>query len=309
MRCAAIPTLVLITASLQGCSCNNDNVIADSTNVAPTVLINAPETDSIFAETESLDFLGTVADGNGLNDIQTTVWASDLQGELGTPEPDSQGLVRLSTTLNPGTHTVTLTATDVEGAEGADSVVVSIQPSAQAPTVVINQPQELAQFVHGDPIDLFGTVSDPQQDPNTLDIMWTWEPSAGGAGTEIPANLPDASGATTTTWTDAEIGDWRIVLTATDTDANLASDDVVINVIDPGQLDNDNDGYVEANDCDDNDPSVHPYAPELCNGIDDDCNGIVDDKDDDGDNHVDENCVLYDGLGANDDCDDSDPTT
>ena len=39
----------------------------------------------------------------------------------------------------------------------------------------------------------------------------------------------------------------------------------------------DSDGYTEeAGDCDDWDPAVNPSAPEVWNGIDDDCNGWVD---------------------------------
>src|SRR5207245_396329 len=44
-------------------------------------------------------------------------------------------------------------------------------------------------------------------------------------------------------------------------------------------VDNDHDGYCATGpgaDCDDTNPSIHPNAPELCNGIDDNCNGSID---------------------------------
>lgn len=47
----------------------------------------------------------------------------------------------------------------------------------------------------------------------------------------------------------------------------------------PRQIDRDGDGFPAADDCNDLNPSIHPGADEVCDGIDNDCDGLVDDAD------------------------------
>jgi len=84
------------------------------------------------------------------------------------------------------------------------------------------------------------------------------------------------------------------------------------------RYDRDGDGFVGRDDCDDEDPTVFPGAPEACNGRDDDCDHIVDEEADvppwygdaDGDGHGDPSvtfpgCPHDQGVPDGDDCDDT----
>lgn len=59
----------------------------------------------------------------------------------------------------------------------------------------------------------------------------------------------------------------------------------------PTETDADGDGYSVDEDCDDSDPDLHPGQPELCNGIDDNCNNVIDEGFADTDNDAIMDCV------------------
>jgi uncharacterized protein (TIGR03382 family) len=69
-------------------------------------------------------------------------------------------------------------------------------------------------------------------------------------------------------------------------------------------IDADHDGHCQADDCNDQNPHVHPGAQEICgNLVDDDCDGLTDEgccQDFDGDGHLDAAC-------GGEDCNDANP--
>ena len=114
-------------------------------------------------------------------------------------------------------------------------------------------------------------------------------------------------------------GDWSLVatvtglanadlITAVQTDTGDDSSEAALNVPIDGPCDLDGDGVDNATgglciglDCDDNDNTVYPLAPELCDGIDNDCDTLLpaDEADADSDGE----------MACAGDCDDADPLT
>lgn len=100
---------------------------------------------------------------------------------------------------------------------------------------------------------------------------------------------------------------------------------ILLGCSDPKRIDQDGDGFMAEEDCNDADPNVHPLADEICNDVDDNCDGRINNDsldgsmflaDLDGDGFGDDTsqhilCAIEDGyvaLSSGGDCDDDNAT-
>ncbi len=95
-------------------------------NGRPHVTIDTPaDGTEIPVNTETL-FSGTVSDDNTDAGALALTWADSVDGVLSTAPSDSSGTTNMAPVLSVGIHTVTLTAIDVDGKTGSDSIVVTV---------------------------------------------------------------------------------------------------------------------------------------------------------------------------------------
>ena len=96
-------------------------------DVPPTVEITSPSDNSIFVDTDSITFTATATDPEDGNVDASLVWASNLDGQIGT------GPSFNISSLTIGTHTVTATAMDSVLQPGADQITVTVNPVGGPP--------------------------------------------------------------------------------------------------------------------------------------------------------------------------------
>ncbi|MEO0601749.1 MAG: putative metal-binding motif-containing protein, partial [Myxococcota bacterium] len=304
----AVPALVLV-AGLATTACAPRELGPFGTqNGEPTAVIQGPVDGVTLTSAQAAELVGVVNDPNGLQDVSSVFWQSNLDGELADLDSamlDADGLTRLSTTLTEGTHVITLSVVDSVGQRGEDSIGIQVVPPDLVPRATISQPGNLERVDPGDDVALVGRVSDGQQTSETLTVRWQITAETGDVILDIPSSA-DAEGVTTESFVAPPAGQaatYDISLIVVDDEEYEGRDTVPIVVSDPGTVDRDNDDWPLSVDCDDDDPNTNPGAPEVCGDAkDNDCNGFIDDKDVDQDLHIDELCVNYNGQLPIDDC-------
>jgi PKD repeat protein len=187
--------------------------VGSSGNQAPTATISAPATNASFAQGASVAFSGGGSDAeDGALSGASLVWTSSIDGQIGT------GTSFTKSNLSVGTHTITLTARDAQGATGTAAVTVTITgPAANQPPVARFTWTCTAAGLY--PHQCAFDASTTTDDHGGVSYAWNW-----GDGRNETKTVPT----TKNTW--ATSGNYTVTLTVTDAGGLTSSTSKVITV-------------------------------------------------------------------------------
>lgn len=268
-------TLVLTASDASGAVGSSSVEVTVGGVGVPTAAINSPGAGESFPVGQPVVVAGSVASTEFAADQLTTAWTYRVgEGEwvaLAGEGPNTDGSVRTTVPSMPfGSVEIRLEVTDIEG----DSSVA---------TLAIVGEGEVETDADNDGV----TLGDGDCNDARSDIYPGAEELPDGVDNDCDLIIDEG-----TPLYDAD-GDCSCPSLTDACTASVASCDTI-----------------DTGDCDDNDPTMYPGAPELCGedvARDNDCDGVVDNRDADVDGFVDASCEAYSGGNSND-CDDTDDT-
>jgi hypothetical protein len=211
--------LGLLLPLFVGCS---SDIKIGTFNAEPAASITSPPDGSSVVALADIVLTGTVSDPDGAAQAMTVIWVRDGDEVCPDAEPDEIGNTSCITSFEEGGGTVTLKVRDAAGGSATDTIQLAVTEDA-SPTALIVSPMESGQYYSDQIITFEGELSDPEDAPELL--TGVWESSLDG----ILAldQTPDTSGSLLDFATLSQ-GEHALVLTATDTVANSASDSLTI---------------------------------------------------------------------------------
>lgn len=142
-------------------------IVVTSENSPPTVTISSPAEGATTVSGDPVSFGGSaedVEDGDLTSSIQ---WSSSLDGGIGS------GASLTRNDLSVGTHVITATVTDSGGAQGTQSVSITVSALNAAPVVTINRPVEGEVYASGQIVTFNASALDAEDGSRSASIRWT----------------------------------------------------------------------------------------------------------------------------------------
>ena len=162
-------TITLSVADEVGAVCT-DAILVQIGN-APEVLLTEPTSGSTVNAGDAVSFSATVSDAEDAATRLSLSWESDVDGVISTQGANSSGTSAFSyDDLSPGTHTVTVTATDTDGFYGLDRATIYVNGLPSAPTVAITPDPATS----GDNLLASLTVASVDPEGDALSYLYEW---------------------------------------------------------------------------------------------------------------------------------------
>ena len=269
-----------------------------STDDPPQVIWVSPVDGAAFEPEEPFDLCAQVADEDSLEWLQLSI-TSSVDDVIWTHEDGfaacPNGNVGVLLALTDADQDLVMTAIDTRDRAGQATLRL-VADTNSAPWCELHTPRDEHTIELGDSVDVTASVGDAEVDQTELSVTLVSDLEG-----ELWAGSPDSAGGLSTSWTPVVDGTHHLTLAVTDPRGKSQSCATTVGV-DPC-LDVDLDGFSSCDgDCDDDDETSYPEAPEEADGSDNDCDDLID-----------ETTVLYDddGDGSSEvdgDCDDEDPT-
>ena len=181
------------------------------TNNAPSVNITSPSGGDNYEENQGISFTATASDTEDGDLSSNIIWSSSIDGQLGSGSA-------INTTLSIGSHVITASVTDSEGAQTNRTVSISVSEITDtAPSLSIDSPSSGDSFTAGAMINFTAGADDSEDGDISSSISWSSNIDGNlGTGASISAPL--------------SAGNHTITAMVTDSGGNLASQTVNLSV-------------------------------------------------------------------------------
>lgn len=231
MRASTLPIRLLplsILTLLAACSTGDVKYF----NSPPTVTFIAPVDGDILEPESLIEFIAQVDDAQtGAPDLKV-LWESNIDGELDSAPPDSDGTVYYATNaLTGGQHAITLTVTDQDDVSASASIGITVgqgNTTVGAPTITMLNPTEGAVLLSTQVQNVLATIADDIDRPDALVVEILDVPDG-----LIFSGSPTVTGNISVPW-DFSLGAHSLTLTAVDSDNHVAEVTTAFEMVDGG---------------------------------------------------------------------------